>query len=204
MDCSILEDAALLRLIARGQTDALDELYKRYNRLVFSLALAMVSDRAVAAEITLDVFTDIWRRADTYRAERAKVSTWLTAIARHRAIDALRRSSARPESQSVSWDELPTPDPYDLEDHVERILKRERVRAAIAQLPLEQRQTLALAYFKGYTQREIAELLDQPLGTVKTRIRMAMQKLRRLLAEERPPADQSKSVSSAYNTDETG
>jgi RNA polymerase sigma-70 factor (ECF subfamily) len=152
----------------------------------------MVGDPATAGEITLDVFTDVWRRAATYRPELAKVNTWLTAIARHRAIDVLRRQGSHPEAHSLSWEEITPPDlpaAHDLEERVERALQRGRVRAAIAQLPADQQQALALAYFKGYTHRQIAAALNQPLGTVKTRIRLAMHKLRQLLREEQPALD---------------
>lgn len=187
VDYSTLDDETLVRLIAHAQADALGALYDRYNRLVFGLALNAVGDYGTAEEITLDVFTHIWEKAGTYRAERAKVSTWLTSIARHRAIDVLRRRGARPEQHSVSWAEVsPTAMPRvnGPEGATELALQRQRVHAAIAELPEEQQQVLALAYFKGYTHRQIAEELDQPLGTVKTRIRLAMQKLRQMLQDE--------------------
>lgn len=188
MDYTALDDNTLIRLIVRTDADALGELYDRYNRLVFSLALTTVGDHATAEEITLDVFTRVWERARTYRAEQAKVSTWLTSITRYRAIDELRRRRARPEQHSVDWatvspDAMPSVNGP--EGATERALQRQQVHAAVAQLPQEQQQVLALAYFKGYTHREIAEALDQPLGTVKTRIRSAMQKLREMLQEER-------------------
>lgn len=192
------DDVTLINLIAAANSQALNELYDRYNRLVFSIAYRIVGDRGTAAEITLDVFTHIWQRAETYRPERAKVSTWITAISRNRAIDRLRQYNIRPESNSVSWDVVSSPSTsavstvHELEDQVERTMQREQVRAALATLPDEQRQVLALAYFKGYTHQQIADELQQPLGTVKTRIRLAMQKLRQTLqpektSEERPP-----------------
>jgi RNA polymerase sigma-70 factor (ECF subfamily) len=101
VDYSALDDHTLITLIVRADADALGELYDRYNRLVFSLAQASVGDPGTAEEITLDVFTHVWRRARTYRAEQSKVSTWLTSIARNRAIDELRRLGARPEQHSV-------------------------------------------------------------------------------------------------------
>jgi RNA polymerase sigma factor (sigma-70 family) len=163
------DDVTLVRLITEGETAALGELYDRYNRLVFSIALAVVADEATASEITLDVFTRVWQRAASYRAEQAKVTTWLTAITRHHAIDVLRRQRARPEGHSSSWDGLPpqvaAPDP---EEDVELALQRQRIRAAVRQLPTEQQEVLALAYFKGYSHQQIAGLLKQPLGTVKT------------------------------------
>jgi RNA polymerase sigma-70 factor (ECF subfamily) len=168
-------------LVARAHADALGELYDRYSRLVFSLALNLVGDHATAEEITLDVFTRVWEKAETYRSEQAKVSTWLTSIARYRSIDMLRRQSSRPERRSVDWADV-SPDAMPSfnspEQATELALQQERVRAAVASLPPEQKEALALAYFHGYTHRQVAETLDLPLGTVKTRIRLAMRKLR--------------------------
>jgi RNA polymerase sigma-70 factor (ECF subfamily) len=162
-------------------------LYDRYNRLIFSLALNIVGDRPTAEEITLDVFTQVWKKAEQYRPERAKVSTWLTTITRNRSIDELRRRGSRPERHSVDWFQI-TPDKISTESNLEEIADtsflRERVQSAISQLPADQREALQLAYFNGYTHRQIAEILDQPLGTVKTRIRLAMIKLRKILLDE--------------------
>jgi len=182
-----LDDESLIRLIVRARPEALSELYDRYGRLVFSLAVNAVGDSATAEEITQDVFVRVWERASQYRAEQAQVSTWLTSIARHRAIDQLRRQGVRPEGQSVAWADLsPQAEPTAVgpEQATELSIQRQRVRAAVAQLPAEQKQVLALAYFQGYTQTEIAESLSLPLGTVKTRIRLAMEKLRALLPAE--------------------
>lgn len=187
MNYTTLDDRSLIALIAHAHSDALDELYNRYSRLVFSLALNMLGNRATAEEITLDVFTRIWEKAGTYRPEQAKVSTWLVNIARYRAINRLRQEKIRPEHNSVSWAEVSPntlPLSHSLEDITEVALKQERVRAAVAQLPPDQRDALALAYFKGYSHRQIAEILEQPLGTVKTRIRLGMQKLRQWLQDE--------------------
>lgn len=187
MNYSTLDDAELVALIALAHPDALSELYDRYHRLVFSLALNSVADYATAEEITLDVFTRVWEKAETYRAERAKVVTWLLSLTRHRAIDVLRQRNTRLERDSVSWADVsapPNPPMTSLEDVVELGLRRELVRAAVAQLPAEQKQALALAYFRGYTHRQIAEVLQQPLGTVKTRLRSALQKLRQILQDE--------------------
>jgi RNA polymerase sigma-70 factor (ECF subfamily) len=189
VDYTTFDDQALIRLITGGREEALSELYDRYNRLVFSLALNVVRDAATAEEIVLDVFTRIWEKAGTYRSDQAKVSTWLTSITRYRAIDVLRRQGARPEKDSVSWTDLPLsahPHVAGPEPAAELAFRRERMRTAIADLPEEQRNALALAYFQGYTQREIAEATDQPLGTVKTRIRLAMQKLREALQDLAP------------------
>jgi RNA polymerase sigma-70 factor (ECF subfamily) len=150
--------------------------------------LHIVGDRETAEEITLDVFTRTWENASTYDPTRAKVTTWLTSIARNRSIDELRRRGVRAEQHSVRWTDVPPdaePRSNGLEARTERSLEREHVRAAVAELPDEQRQVLSLAYFGGYTQREIAEALNQPLGTVKTRIRLAMNKLRQALRDSR-------------------
>ena len=187
MDYSTLDDAELMALIARSHPDALGALYDRYHRLVFSLALNSVADYAIAEEITLDIFTRIWEKAETYQAERAKVLTWLLSITRHRSVDVLRQRNTRLERDSLGWADLSTlPDlgGHSPEEVVELSLQRERVHMALAQLPAEQKQALALAYFRGYTHHQIAELLQQPLGTVKTRLRSAMQKLRQLLRDE--------------------
>jgi RNA polymerase sigma-70 factor (ECF subfamily) len=196
------DDERLISLIAQSQEAALAQLYDRYNRLIFSLALAIVNDRATAEEITLDVFMRVWQKAGTYRADQAKVSTWLTHIARHHAIDVLRRRAARPEQYAVHWEdailkvEASGHDPQDL---AELALRRERIQAALAQLPVEQGQALTLAYFGGYTQSQIAEILQQPLGTIKTRLRLAMHKLRELLRDEQGLQDKSFGSRSAYN-----
>lgn len=200
---NVNDDATLVRLIAEGETAAISELYDRYNRLVFHIALAVVGDEATAAEITLDVFTRVWQRAGSYRPEQAKVTTWLTAITRHHAIDVLRRQRARPEGHRVSWDGLPGQTAgEDVEEAAELAWQRRRVRAAVAQLTVEQQEVLGLAYFKGYSHQQIANVLKQPLGTVKTRIRSAMQKLRQLLVEESPLGDKSAAASPAYYNDE--
>lgn len=181
------DDASLIALIAQAQTDALNKLYERYNRLVFSVAMAIVADRAVAEEVTLDVFVQVWQRASTYRPEQAQVRTWLIAITRHHAIDILRMQKSRHEANTVNLDEISTsdgPPAHGLEEGVQLSIQRKRVREMVAQLPANQREALVLAYFRGYTQSQIAEALKQPLGTIKTRIRLAMQKLKQLLEED--------------------
>lgn len=184
MTYTTLPDSQLITLIAQGDGEALSELYDRYHRLVFSLALNTLNERALAEEVALDVFTRIWRRAETYKADRAQVRTWIGRIARNQAIDALRRRNVRAEQHSIAWaevsDELVSPlaSPEDIAD---LNVQKERIRSAIAQLPLDQQEALALAYFKGYTRIQIAEILGQPVGTISSRIRAAMQKLRQAL-----------------------
>jgi RNA polymerase sigma-70 factor (ECF subfamily) len=204
-DYARYDDERLILLVVQLRPEALDQLYERYSRLVFGLALAIVGDRSTAEEITLDVFMRVWQKAATYRADQAKVSTWLTQIARHHAIDVLRRQAVRPDQSALSLDEIKpdganlTQDPQELAEH---LLLRERVRGAISLLPADQMQALMLAYFGGYTQTQIADILQQPLGTVKTRIRLAMHKLRETLSEEQESEDKSTQAIQTYNISE--
>ena len=201
-DYVVYSDEKLVSLIAQAHEQALAQLYDRYNRLIFSLALAIVNDRESAEEITLDVFMRVWQKAGTYRVEQAKVSTWLTHIARHHSIDVLRRRAARLDQSAVHGEdairnmESSQPGP---QESAELSSRRARIQAALAQLPAEQKQALLLAYFGGYTQSQIAEMLAQPLGTIKTRLRLAMQKLREFLKEEEGYKDKSIAPHSAYN-----
>lgn len=199
-DYTRYDDPALMSLIAQSQEGALAQLYDRYSRLVFSLAFAVVHDRETAEEITLDVFMRVWQKAATYRPEQSRVSTWLTHITRNHAIDVLRRRASRPEQHAADLEEetpryvTPGQSPA---DSAEEATQRERVRHALAKLPPEQKQVLFLAYFEGYTQTQIAENLRQPLGTIKTRMRLAMLKLRNILRGEQ--VDTSDEASPAYN-----
>jgi len=190
VDYTTLDDERLIGLIMHAHTEALSALYDRYGRLVFGLALHSVGDRATAEEITQDVFLRVWQRAGQYRSDRGKVSTWLTGITRHRAIDQLRREGARP-AQPHAWAEASpeaeasqgtTDGP---EHEVALAMEREQVHKALATLPEDQKHVLALAYFQGLSQSQIAAALDLPLGTVKTRIRLAMIKLRQALGDDR-------------------
>jgi RNA polymerase sigma-70 factor (ECF subfamily) len=186
MDLSTLDDEALLALIARSQAEALEALYNRYSRLVFGLALNALGERSLAEEVSQDVFLRVWQNAHTYQPGQGRVSAWLTSIARNRAIDIYRQRQVRPESRSQSLDSLPDFDPpsdQDVEQEVESAQQSQRVRRCLRAIPADQRQCLALAYFRGNTQEEIAAALGLPLGTVKTRIRLGMQKLRQLLSE---------------------
>jgi RNA polymerase sigma-70 factor (ECF subfamily) len=183
---AMADDASLIGLLTLGQVDALSELYDRYGRMVYSIALNSIGDAAVAEEVVQDVFLRVWEKAGTYDVGIAKVSTWLTSIARHRAIDEFRRGMRRPEKTSVSWTELSSSDSLygpGPEEEIELSMQNKFVREALNTLAPEERKALALAYFMGYSQSEIAQRLSLPLGTVKTRIRNAMQKLRLVLAQ---------------------
>lgn len=185
MSLKQVDDEILIRLISQSDKEvsgqALSELYDRYSRLVYSLAYHIVGDGAVAEEIIQDVFVRVWDKANTYRVNEAKVSTWLSSIARNRAIDVLRKQSVRPEHHSIGLDEVSY---FELqaqnnpEESTEMSLRREKVHAAIKILPEEQLEALSLSYFYGLSHSQIADILDEPLGTIKTRIRLAMQKLK--------------------------
>ena len=182
-----LTDSALINLIAQRNAAALEEIYDRYHRLAYSIALNVVGRREDAEEVTLDVFTNVWEKAQTYRSERAKVTTWLTRMARNRAIDVLRREEVRPMKHSVSWATV-SPEAAAGNDRPESAvhlaMQQERVRAAVATLPEAQQEVLSFAYFKGYSHSEIARELNIPLGTAKARIRSGMRRLRTLLHDE--------------------
>lgn len=185
LDFKHVDDSALMSYIANAQEAALSELYDRYSRLVMSVAYGVVHNRETAEEVTLDIFTSVWQKAEMYDAGQARVSTWLTRMARNRAIDRLRREKVRPSQHSVSWAEMPVEpvldETNDPETAVHLNLEQQRVRAAVASLSTQQQEALALAYFQGYSHSEIAQALNEPLGTVKGRIRAGMQKLRDLL-----------------------
>lgn len=193
-EINIATDTELMRLIAGGDETALADLYDRYGHLVMSVALAVVGDRATAEEVTLDIFLRVWQNAQNYDPALSRVPTWLTRMCRNRAIDRLRREAVRPAAHSVAFDDDAPVNfaPLETEALVELVLERQRVRAAVASLPAEQRQALALAFFQGYTHSEIAGLLEQSLGTVKGRIRGGMTRLRELLATDQiqGPRDQ--------------
>ncbi len=182
----VVDDTTLIQLLSLNQTEALGELYDRYGRLVYSIAFNSLGDQAAAEEIVQDVFTRVWKNANTYDARIAKVSTWLVSITRNRVIDELRREKAHPERMAVGWFEVSESNELTSlmpEEESELSWRQKLVREALYSLSPNEREALALAYFKGYSQSKIADVLDIPLGTAKTRIRSAMQKLRRTLSQ---------------------
>ncbi len=187
MDYASWDDQQLIDGIAAADTGALGRLYDQYGRLVYSLAANILNDDALAEEVTQDVFVQIWNKATLYHSEQGKVISWLCSMARNRAIDILRRRAVRPEGHAAPWADGISPDLKDtveVEQFVEHEQQKATLRRAIARLPIEQQEVLALAYFQGYSHPEIAETLRQPLGTIKTRLRLAMQKLRQALIED--------------------
>ncbi len=181
-------DEELLKRIALGDEDALVTLYDRYGRLVYSLAYQVLQDHQLAEEVTQDVFTRVWQAAASFDPTKSRFTTWLTSITRNRAIDILRRRRVRgltgPGEAELNTAITRADERLSPEYHLEALA----VREALRQLPPDQRQVVELAYFNGMTQREIAEHLSIPLGTVKTRMRLAMMKLRHLLNPS-PPED---------------
>jgi RNA polymerase sigma-70 factor (ECF subfamily) len=175
------DDAELVQLVAAGHTDALRVLYERYGSIVFGMAQRVLGDRQLAEECTQDVFVALWQSAAKYDPRRAQVSTWLVGIAKYRAIDLVRRRAARPaDPYAEIWQGDESPDSAEL---VAAGDEAQRVAAAVAELPPPQREALLLAYFDGLSHSEIAERLAVPLGTVKGRIRLALDRLRELAPE---------------------
>jgi RNA polymerase sigma-70 factor, ECF subfamily len=173
-------DDSLLERVARGDRRALKRLYDRFAGQVLAVGLRVLGSRADAEEVTQEVFVEVWSRADRFDPERGSARAWLMGIARNRAIDRLRRRQADSRmAEAVRGEERPS-GPGPLEDAEAREL-RERVRAALMSLGPEQRTTLELAYYEGLSQSEIAERLGAPLGTVKSRVRLAMDRLAQLL-----------------------
>ena len=187
MDYTSFNDETLLRLITRADENALGELYDRYSRLVYSVAFNTLSDAGRAEEVTQDVFVRVWEKASTYSAEHGRVVTWLASITRHRSIDLFRQHRSSNKNIQVDWQEfeaIDLPDGQNVEWEADLKQRQQRIRWAVAQLPVEQKQALGMAFFQGFSHPEIASALGEPLGTVKTRIRVGMQKLRTLLQDE--------------------
>jgi RNA polymerase sigma-70 factor (ECF subfamily) len=180
------DDAALLAGIARRDSDALLCLYRRYSSRVFSLVYRILEDRAAAEEVLQDTFFRLWERSHLYLPEKGQLISWLLTVARNLALDHKRKESRRAEA-SV----FPTGEEYagaDMEGLPDVAAVEDRdlgrvVRQVMEQLPAEQRTAIELAYFEGLTQVELAEKLGQSLGTVKTRIRLGLSKLRRALRD---------------------
>jgi RNA polymerase sigma-70 factor (ECF subfamily) len=186
------DEAALVEALARGDARALEQVYERHSRGVYSLALRLVSDAPTAEEVVQETFLKLWRQPSSYQPSRGRLFPWLLGVAHHHAVDVLRRRQLEQRHRianlpSNSGDGLTdlldtfglTSTEGDPQLRASAIEDRNAVSEALAMLPPEQRLPLELAYFRGLTQVEIATLLSQPLGTVKTRMRLGMQQLRR-------------------------
>lgn len=184
MDLASLSDQALVVQLHVQNAAALDELYGRYSRPIYSLSYRILGDSTSAEDVLQEVFLKLWRQPQSYDAERGTLSAWLLSVAHHRAVDFLRRQRTRAEQQfPEGWEEAPweNTDSQDPADMARRSEDATAVRRALAQIPAAQRLAIEMAFFQGKTHAEISAELGEPLGTAKTRIRLGMRKLRTLL-----------------------
>jgi RNA polymerase sigma-70 factor (ECF subfamily) len=176
----------IIARIARGERGALRSAYDSFAGRAMAIALRILGSTEEAEEVVQDTFVEIWRRAAEYRPQRGTPGAWIAAMARSRAIDRLReRTRAESTMRTLASEPPRDPEPPPSESAVRR-QERTRLRAALTLLPAEQRRTVELAYFGGLTQSEIARATGEALGTVKTRIRLGMEKLAEALLEARP------------------
>jgi RNA polymerase sigma-70 factor (ECF subfamily) len=176
-----LSDEAIVALVARSDQSALAELYDRFGRVAYGLALRIVRDEKLAEDVVQEGFLAAWRNADRFMPERAKASTWLLTLVHRRAVDLVRRENRR-RADALPEGVEPV-SPGSVEDDAWLRFERERVQAALRQLPDQQREALELAYYGGFSQSELAERLGQPIGTIKSRMFTGLARLRELLAE---------------------
>lgn len=187
VDYTTLKDDELMQRLCARDLGAFEHLYDRYGDLVYSVVLRVVADTYAAEDVTQDVFLRLWRKPEQFDVARGKLVTWLLSIARNRSIDERRSHSRRLRHEALpptteEEDVLPSGDDRD-DPALATVVADDRraVRRALEVLPPEQKLAIHLAYFGGLTQQEIANKLGQPLGTVKTRIRLGMQKMRTAL-----------------------
>ena len=179
-------DEALLNAIAGGAVWAMDSLYQRYSRILYSLAYRMVADHQVAEDLLQDAFLAVWRRATTYSPQTGAARSWLISILHHRTIDYLRRVRRRSTIQEAPLEELELSESNshpDAWDAAWQSVKSSHVRAALMKIPAEQRLVIELAYFQGWTHSEIAEGTHVPLGTIKARMRLGLLHLKEILIQ---------------------
>lgn len=183
-----LDDEELMSRLTYRDLKAFRTLYKRYSGLVYSASLRVLRDPPLAEDMVQEIFLRLWRRPESYVPQRGKFATWLTSVTRNRAVDEIRSRNRRYRHETASPEEQEWDVPGDEGDDpaltAELSDQRRLILAALSGLPPEQKQVIELAYFGGLTQQEISERLQQPLGTVKTRIRLGMQKLRAALTPE--------------------
>ncbi|HYT28219.1 MAG TPA: sigma-70 family RNA polymerase sigma factor [Ktedonobacteraceae bacterium] len=186
-------DEELMAAICGGSEFALELLYERYHRYAFFLAYRILHDPAAAEDIVQEAFLALWRKADSYQQQHGSVHSWLQAIVHHRAIDKIRASAHRDQQcislqagrdKSDSYEQDPVSAEPELWEQAWHDEQSRLIRAALNQIPAEQRQVIELAYFGGYTHTEISEQWNIPLGTVKGRMRLGLQKLKLLLQED--------------------
>ena len=176
-----LSDEALVALAARSEQSALAELYDRFGRPAYGLALRVLRDEALAEDAVQEAFLALWRTAGRFVPERGKASTWILTLVHRRAVDIVRREERR---RADALEQAPEPESQAaVEEEAWLRLQRERVQDALRKLPDQQREAIELAYYGGFTQSELAERLGQPLGTIKSRMFMGLARLRELLGE---------------------
>ena len=178
MDTPTVPDEMLFARVLQRDQAALTELYDRHGRAAYSLALRVVGNPETAEEVVQEAFMTLWRRAETYRPERGAPRSWLLTVVRNRAIDVLRGPGRAGPSLTPVTDDLPLAAPDDPEAEAMRGVEGAAVRAALAGLPAEQREVVELAFFGGLAYPEVAERIGAPLGTVKSRMRLALHRLR--------------------------
>lgn len=184
-----LSDEVLAVQAARGSSAALEALYDRYASIVLGLTIKIVGDRTAAEDVLQETFWKVWKSADTYQPERGSFASWLFRIARNLAIDAYRRRSTRPQvlpdandNESV-LEQVPDPE-MNVAEEAQLKIQNKRIHVALASLPGVQRQVIELAYFYGMTRQEIAAATGEALGTIHTRARLGLRKLREELNTE--------------------
>jgi RNA polymerase sigma factor (sigma-70 family) len=175
-----LSDEALVALAARSEQSALAELYDRYGRPAYGLALRVLRDDALAEDAVQDAFLALWRTAARFVPERGKASTWIFTLVHRRAVDLVRREERR---RADTIEQAPEQGGGSVEEEALLRFQRERVQNALKKLPDQQREAIELAYYGGFTQSELAERLGQPLGTIKSRMFLGLARLRELLGE---------------------
>ena len=187
VDYEGLEDRQLIHRITLDDQAALEALYGRYSTAVYSLAMYMLKQEALAEDATQETFLNIWLKASSFNADRGQPKSWIMSVAHHKIVDLIRsrrRTSYMTDPGGDETLELLPSGQASTEEQVEQSFQRERILKALTLLPEAQQEVVMLAYFEGYSQSEMAEKLGQPLGTVKTRVRLAMQKLRAALEQD--------------------
>jgi RNA polymerase sigma factor (sigma-70 family) len=170
-------DADVLRRIRAGDPSAIDDLYERFRRPAFALARRILADDVLAEDVLQEVFLSVWRDPSAYERGKGSVASWLLAVVHHKAVDAVRREESQRRRQGLAEEAR------DVEDDVWTRVVSQQVRTALGELSPPQREALTLAYYGGYTQREVAALTGAPLGTVKTRMLSGMRRLKQELGD---------------------
>ncbi len=187
-DLRSASDAELIGQASGGNPEALEILYDRYSRVIFSFALRIVGEPQIAEEILQEVFFRAWQQGASFQSNRGSLVTWLLSITHNLSIDEIRKRNRRPQRADSAEPELllagVSDETVNVEDEVWLGSLRQSILEALAQLPSAQRTPIEMAYFQGLTQREIADQLNEPLGTIKTRMRLGMLKLREYLGHE--------------------